>query len=204
MFPLRAVQRLIFLGLARLLPPLNFQDLTQTKFSALISQGNEIFAPLREAHVTFLTGAVFKRFPSKSLSLTQCLVTNQFFSFYYTHAKFRQIRLNEFSQKNSIDLISKAKSRIEWIPLEKVIINLRSNNSNNMFVLRALQPFSDETPTYLRCLNIRKFKIFFYNFLEMLRYWEIANICFTRNISYLPHVFIGPRSSHSPFMSVTH
>ena len=80
MFPLRAVQRLIFLGLARLLPPLNFQELTQTKFSALISQGNEIFAPLREAHVTFMTGAVFKRFPSKSLSLTQCLVTNYFFS----------------------------------------------------------------------------------------------------------------------------
>ena len=80
MFPLRAVQRLIFLGLARLLPPLNFQDLTQTKFSALISQGNEIFAPLREAHVTFMTEAVFKRFPSKSLSLTQCLVTNYFFS----------------------------------------------------------------------------------------------------------------------------
>ena len=161
MFPLRAVQRLIFLGLARLLPPLNFQDLTQTKFSALISQGNEIFAPLREAHVTFMTGAVFKRFPSKSLSLTQCLVTNQFF-FYYIHAKLRQIRLNEFSQIHSIDLISKAKSRIEWIPLEKVIINLRSNNSNNMFVLRALPAFSDET--YLRSLNIKKFKIFFYNF----------------------------------------
>ena len=84
MFPLRAVQRIIFLGLARLLPPLNFQDLTQTKFSALISQGNEIFAPLREAHVTFLTGAVFKRFPSKSLSLTQCLVTNKFFFLLYS------------------------------------------------------------------------------------------------------------------------
>ena len=66
MFPLRAVQRLIFLGLARLLPPLNFQDLTQTKFSALISQGNEIFAPLREAHVTFMTGAVSKDFHQRA------------------------------------------------------------------------------------------------------------------------------------------
>ena len=132
------------------------------------------------------------------------MFSDKLFFFCYIHPKFRQIRLREFSQIHSIDLISKAKSRIEWIPLEKVIINLRSNNSNNMFVLRALPAFSDETPTYLRCLNIRKFKIFFYNFLEMLRYWKIANICFTRNISYLPHVFIGPRSSHSPFMSVTH
>ena len=37
----------------------------------------------------------------------------------------------------------------------------------------------------------------------MLRYWEIANICFTRNISYLPHVFIGPRPYHSPFIHVS-
>ena len=96
MFPLLAVKRLIFLGLARLLPPLNFQDLTQTKFSALISQGNEIFAPLREAHVTFMTGAVFKRFPSKSLSLTQCLVTTipDICHFFYTGKIFGEENLH--------------------------------------------------------------------------------------------------------------
>ena len=98
MFPLRAVQRLIFLGLARLLPPLNFQDLTQTKFSALISQGNEIFAPLREAHVTFMTEAIFKDFHQRACHWPNAMFSDKLVFFYYIHAKFRQIRLNEFSE----------------------------------------------------------------------------------------------------------